>query len=108
MGEGLSFDALHDQAEEIALLDHIVDRDDAGVGEGGGCAGFAGEALAEGVALRGIGEIAELERLDGNFAAEDGIVGAEDNPHAAAAELAQDAITSDVVHGVYSPGFILL
>src|ERR1700733_6195260 len=103
MGESLSSDPLHDQAEEVALLHHIVNGDDARVRQSGGGAGFAGEALPEGVAFGGIGKIAELEGFDDDFAAEDGIVGAEDDAHAAAAELAQDAITSDIVHGVYSP-----
>jgi hypothetical protein len=83
------------------LLDDVVNGDDAGVGERGGGAGFAGQAVAQSVAFGGVGEIGELEGFDGDFADEDGIVGAEDDAHAAAAELAQDAITSDIVHGVF-------
>ena len=72
-------------AAELADLEH---RDDVGMAQGGGQAGLAEEPLA------GLG-VGGGEELDGDLPAEDGVLGAVDHPHPAAAQQPPDCVAAD-------------
>jgi hypothetical protein len=62
MAQGLALDVLHHEPEFAGVLDHVVDRADVGVVEGGGALGFLEQAFAVGVGGVGVGSHA----LDGD------------------------------------------
>jgi hypothetical protein len=70
---------------------HVVQHADVGVGEDGGGAGLALEALAGGVVL----EVARGEELEGDAAGEAQILRLVDDPHAALAQRGGDPIVGD-------------
>ena len=85
--EARAFDQLHDEVGHVAVFADVVDGDNVRVAEGGRGAGLAEEALA-GVADLEVG----AEDLDRNRALEVRIPGAEDDAHAAAADLLVEAV----------------
>lgn len=81
-------DVLHDDVAEPSLGADVVDLDDVGMDELRGHAGFAEEAL-EGVRA---GVFAGQEGLDGHRAAQVGLVGFVDLPHAPLPQGGQDLV----------------
>ena len=85
--EARAFDQLHDEVGHVLVLADVVDGDHVRVAEGGRGAGLAEEALA-GVADLVVG----AEDLDRHRALEVRVPGAEDDAHAAAADLLVEAV----------------
>ena len=102
MVESGAVDVFHGDEGDIVLRLHVVDGDDAGVGEDAGRSGFPKEAFAKAGALLGIGDFTEPDGFDGDRTANGRIGGEIDDAHGAAAELAHDLIASDAVHQTYS------
>jgi hypothetical protein len=100
--EGGAIDVLHGDVGYVVLRLHVVDGDDAGVGEDPGRTGLAEQALAQAGALLGVADFAEADGFDGNRTADGGIGGQVDDAHGAAAQLAHDLVASDAVHQTYS------
>ena len=92
--ESLSLDVFHDQKGKTILLADVENRNDAGMREAAGGAGFAVEALAIFIALRA----AEGDRVNG-FQGDDAIHGGiaceEDGAHGAMATLLDDLVAAD-------------
>lgn len=90
--EGGSVDEFHDDDGAALVFGDVVDGDDRGVADAGGRACFALHPQAE-VAQFGCGGVViGAQFLDGDFAAEDFVVGAPHDAHAAAAELLDDPV----------------
>ena len=87
----LPLDQLHDEEGLALVLVHVVHGTDVGVVQGGGGTGFALEPLQ---ALRVLGILLGQE-LEGHAAAEPGVLGLVDDPHAAASQLLQRAVVGD-------------
>ena len=87
----LPLDQLHDEEGLALVLVDVVDRADVGVVQGGGGAGLAPEPLQ----ALGILGILLGQELQGDAAAEAGVLGLVDDPHAAAAQWLQDAVVGD-------------
>ncbi len=82
------FDVLHDDEVRAVRLPPVVDRDDVRMGETGRVGGLAPEAFDELVVVR----VALVEDLDGDAPAELLVLGEVDVRHAAAADLARNAV----------------
>jgi hypothetical protein len=95
-------DVLHGDVGDVVLRLHVVDGDDAGMGENAGRARFAEQTLAQAGALLGVADFAEADGLDGDRTADGGIGGQVHDAHGAAAQLAHDLVASDAVHQTYS------
>ena len=87
----LPLDQLHDEEGLALVLADVVDRTDVGMVQGGGGAGLALEPLQ----ALGILGILLGQELEGHAAAEAGILGLVDDPHAAASQWLQGAVVGD-------------
>jgi hypothetical protein len=98
--ETLSLDELHRVIQDVAVLADLEDGHDIGVMEPGRGAGLVAEPLQGlGVAAR-----AGREDLQGHLSAQRDLLGLVDHPHAAAADLAEDAEVADLAQGRRRPG----
>ena len=88
LGEGLAFDALHDEIVDAILMADVVEHADVGMIEAGNSFGFAFETLF----LHGIGRKMRGKNLDGDSAVEAGVARAIDFSHAAGAERRDDFV----------------
>ena len=87
LGEAAALDELHGVVVHAALGADGVDRDDVGVVQAGGGLGLELEPLE----LAGVQGRGEGQDLQGHPAAERDLLGLVDDPHAAAADLAEEA-----------------
>ena len=87
----LPLDQLHDEEGLALVLVDVVDRADVGMVQGGGGAGLAPEPLQP----LGIPGILLGQELEGDAAAEAGVLGLVDDPHAAAAERLQREVVGE-------------
>ena len=85
-----ALDVLHDDEVRAVGLAAVEDRDDVRMRQPGGVRRFAAEALDELLVVR----VALVEDLDGDPAAELLVLGEVHVGHAAAAELARDAVAA--------------
>jgi hypothetical protein len=85
--EARALDQLHDQVGHVLVLADVVHRDHVRVAEGGGGAGLAEEALASVADL-----VVSAKDLDRDRSLEVGVPAAEDDAHAAAADLLVEAV----------------
>ena len=102
-GQGLAVDELHGVVVHAALAADGVDRDDVRVVQAGGGLGLDLEPLE----LPGVERRGERQDLQRHAAAERDLLGLVDDPHAAAADLAEDAeVAQDaqLVEGSGAPG----
>src|SRR5207302_11149676 len=89
-----SLEKLHRHVGEVAFLPEIVDGDDAGMRELAGGLGFEEKPLVEFLApFRIIRKDDGLQRDD---AVESRVLGLVDDPHRAAAQLAEDLVAADL------------
>src|SRR5882672_4276625 len=89
-----SLEKLHRHVSEVALLAEIVDGDDIGMGELARGLGFEEKPLVEFLApFHLVGKDDGLQR-DG--AVESRVLGPIDDPHGAAAQLAEDLVATDL------------
>ena len=77
----------HGDVGQVALLLHVVDGDDAGVGEDARRARLAKEAFAQAFLLFGLAARSELNGLDGHWAADVGVDGVVHHAHGAAPQF---------------------
>ena len=84
---------LHRQVSEVALLAEIVGRDDVRMRELAGGLGLLEKALV--VILAALGVVAQDDGLQRDDAVEVRVLGAVDDPHRAATELAEDPVAAD-------------
>ena len=88
LGEGLAFDAFHDEIVDAVLMADVVEHANVGMIEAGNGFGFAFETLL----LHGIGRKMRGKNLDGDSAVEAGVARAIDFSHAASAEWREDFV----------------
>ena len=88
LGQTLPFDERHDHKGPPVLLPDVVDRTDVVVAHGGGGAGLAHEPLP------GLVGTVKARCLDGHVPAELRIAAAQDHPHTAGAQTADDLIAT--------------
>ena len=81
---------LHDDIVEVAVLAYVVDVDDVGMGEVGGCLGFAAEACHK---LLVCGELV-AQHFDRHDATQDVVAGFIDLGHASAAHHADEGVAA--------------
>jgi hypothetical protein len=93
--ETLSLDELHRVIQDVAVPSDLEDRHDIRVVQAGRGAGLMAEAV-RGV---GVAERAARQDLQRHAATEGDLLGLEDDPHAPAADLAQDAEVADLARG---------
>src|SRR5262249_46497653 len=86
-------DVLHDVIVNVLVLADAVYRDDVGVVQARCRLGLALKALL----MSGIEEGADRQNLEGDAPSERLLLGLIDDPHAAAADLAQNAIIADPI-----------
>ncbi len=91
LGEGTAFHEIHDQVGNTVLLPDVVDANDSRVVESGRRACLLEEALPGGAEM----ESAHPNELDRHRPLEVGVVGAVDDAHAAASQLAEQVIASE-------------
>jgi len=93
--QGLAFQKLHNQEGSSLMVADVVDGADVGMVQGRRGAGLPLEAiqclLVFGILLR--------QELQGDVAAESGVLGLVDHTHAAGPELFQDAVVGDGAAG---------
>ena len=92
LGEALPLDETHLKVMLALVLANLVDRHDAGMVEVGGRLGLAVEPLDVGL----IGELAGEDHLECDGPVEADLPGLEDDPHAAAGDLADDLVVAEV------------
>src|SRR5260370_9446250 len=97
--ERRAVDKLHENIRQLVLLGDIVDGDDIGMREDAGRLGLAKQALAQPVALGGVGEIREPDGFDGNYPADGGILSSINDPRRAPSEFVQYLVSADLLHG---------
>src|SRR5262249_48221656 len=96
---GLALAALHGIEEHPPVLPDLVDRDDISVVQPGRGPRFAAEPLlAAGVLAEG-----GREDLQGDVPAQRELLGLVDDPHAAPAHLAEDAVARDPLRPLPAP-----
>ena len=86
----LAVDELHDDERPARVLAVVVDGDDVRVVERGGGLGLLAETRGE----VGVAQVLGTEQLEGDVAAEPGVVGAVDGRHPAAAKELDQAIST--------------
>ncbi len=89
-----SLEKLHRHVGEIALLAEIVDGDDMGMGELAGGPGFEEKPLVE--LLAPFHLVRKNDGLQRHGAVESRVLGSIDDPHGAAAQLAEDLVAADL------------
>ena len=89
--EGLAVEQFHDDEALALMLANLVNGADVGMVERGRGAGFAAETLDR---LRVLGNLVG-QKLQGDKAAQGDVLGLIDDPHAAAAQLLEDAVVRD-------------
>ena len=88
--EGLAAEVLHGDERDVAIFADLVDRDDVVVLDGGGGLGLAQEAVLGGRA----GGDGGLHGLEGDLPFELGVLGPEDDAHAADAHDFEHAVVA--------------
>ena len=91
--EPLALDELHDVIRRVFLLAHAEDRHDVGVVQLGRGPGLALESPA----LLGVSERLRRQDLERDVAAQRDLLGLVDDAHAAAADLAENAIVAQLL-----------
>ena len=100
--EVVALQELHRHVDLALVFAEVEDGDDVGVVEPRGRLGLAVEALPQ----LFVGADRRRHRLDGDVAAEDGVVGLEDLAHGALADLADDLVLTQLteIHHTSAPG----
>jgi len=96
--KAFALDEFHGDVVETVLFAGIVDDDDVGMGEQAGGSGFRLEAGEKFWAAEAGALFAEADGFDGDGAADDGVGGALDDTHGAAAEFTENFVTSCLNH----------
>jgi hypothetical protein len=100
-----ALDVLHGQEREPALLAHVEEGDDAGVGQRAGDADLLVEPVDERLVLGALPGDVEADRLDRKGALDEGVERLVDGPHRAEAEGPGDLVAAD--RGRNVPGGLL-
>ena len=97
LGERAAVEVLESNEEDalLGVASHVVHDHDAGVGQTGGDAGLGQEATLVFSAL-GLGSGGQVDGLEGDRAAEGGVVDLVHHAHHAAAKLLADLVAADL------------